>query len=470
MKGTAQMGMTASQARLLSITARLSDNEHCGQSVSYSKQRLADQTDYIQAEYNDALNKTKLTVLTGFTGADPQYTDVSYNLMTGINMMENNKQYVITDVKGRVLVTPEIARAFEGAKGNYNMFLAKLGYSQADNAAYGSLSSLTEEIPNSTNPIGTFITQEKLDADANGKMEYQKIHDAWDKYFTSIGEGYNDWDEHENGLQSTYCISWQPFDTANTGGYPIILTPKRYVAGDTIPPGSKVGDIILDDDTGKSTNVVDPINFNGTTKEQRELYDYAVAITEMFFGYAKDLSVNPVTSSPKTAAEPNTKPALTYYQNIYNEILANGYYTYTHVPADVDDTHLSYPVADGGGIPNAPGAATPRNTSPLADNAVFESMIRNGQLMIKYYSTTEKQFVSTTITEDQAIQDVKDERKIALAEVKYQNQMRDIERKDKKFDFELKKLDTEHNALQTEYDAVKSVIQKNIEKTFSIFS
>ena len=45
-----------------------------------------------------------------------------------------------------------------------------------------------------------------------------------------------------------------------------------------------------------------------------------------------------------------------------------------------------------------------------------------------------------------------------------------VERKDKKFDLKLKQLDTEHNALQTEYEAVKGVVDKNVEKTFNIFS
>ena len=41
------MGMAASQARLLSITARMTDNEHSGQAISYSKIRLADQTEQV---------------------------------------------------------------------------------------------------------------------------------------------------------------------------------------------------------------------------------------------------------------------------------------------------------------------------------------------------------------------------------------------------------------------------------------
>ena len=63
-----------------------------------------------------------------------------------------------------------------------------------------------------------------------------------------------------------------------------------------------------------------------------------------------------------------------------------------------------------------------------------------------------------------------DEAAIARAEVKYQNAMREIENEDKKFDQDLKKLDTEHSALQTEYESVKSVIDKNVERSFKAFS
>ena len=96
--------------------------------------------------------------------------------------------------------------------------------------------------------------------------------------------------------------------------------------------------------------------------------------------------------------------------------------------------------------------------------------MRDGKLLLEYYSTTEKKFVSTSIDSDTAIQEVEDERELSLIEQEYNNKLDDLEAKDNQFDLELKKLDTEHNALQTEYDAVKSVIEKNVEKTFNIFS
>ena len=59
---------------------------------------------------------------------------------------------------------------------------------------------------------------------------------------------------------------------------------------------------------------------------------------------------------------------------------------------------------------------------------------------------------------------------VSIAEAEYNRAMNNIENKDKKFDMELKNIDTEHNSLQQEYDSVKSVIDKNIERSFKIYS
>lgn len=68
------------------------------------------------------------------------------------------------------------------------------------------------------------------------------------------------------------------------------------------------------------------------------------------------------------------------------------------------------------------------------------------------------------------IQFVDDETAIARAEAIYTRKLNEIEAQDKKFDNEIKKLDTEHTALQTEYESVKSVVDKNVERSFKAFS
>lgn len=484
------MGMAASQARLLSITARLTNNENSGQSISYAKQRLSDQTQQITAEYNEALETTKLTVLTGFNGADATYTDISYTLMTGPEMAANTKQYVVTDTKGKVLVTKNIAEAYQKANGNYNQFLANVGgYSQVD------------------------ITAQKTYKDVKDRTEEQKkteqqIHEAWDKYFATIGINLGD-NEHDFGFSFTETVD-------GNGGYAIGQGYVGYARIEKNADGSNKyeqatdnkGNLIYQQKTDENGNLVyekdadgnddtskpvydttkpvytsnpvyakdkngdkiyDPINYEGTTDEQRELFDYAMAITEAYLrnnngGQDKDYNLQFNQDLLNTANNADNKSMLTYYKNIFTKMQSSGYFTYTNTPADAvkDPEHFKY---------SSKGTGTAGNVekSPLKDNTVFEAALRDGSLRLEYYSTTSKSFKTTTISEDNCIQEVADERAIAKAESKYNQDMQDLENKDKKFDLELKKLDTEHSALQTEYESVKNVVDKNVQNSFKTF-
>ena len=484
------MGMAASQARLLSITARLTNNENSGQSISYAKQRLSDQTQQITAEYNEALETTKLTVLTGFNGADATYTDISYTVMTGPEMAANTKQYVVTDTKGKVLVTKNIALAYQKANGNYNQFLANVGgYSQVD------------------------ITAQKTYKDVKDRTEEQKkteqqIHEAWDKYFATIGVNLGD-NEHDFGFSFTETVD-------ENGGYAIGQGYVGYARIEKNADGSNKyeqatdnkGNLIYQQKTDENGNLVyekdadgnddkskpvydttkpvytsnpvyakdkngdkiyDPINYEGTSDEQRELFDYAMAITEAYLrnnsgGQDKDYNLQYNQDLLNTANNADNKSMLTYYKNIFTKMQSSGYFTYTNTPADAvkDPEHFKY---------SSKGTGTAGNVekSPLKDNTVFEAALRDGSLRLEYYSTTSKSFKTTTISEDNCIQEVADERAIAKAESKYNQDMQDLENKDKKLDLELKKLDTEHSALQTEYESVKNVVDKNVQNSFKTF-
>ena len=79
-------------------------------------------------------------------------------------------------------------------------------------------------------------------------------------------------------------------------------------------------------------------------------------------------------------------------------------------------------------------------------------------------------WMSTTYSSCSDITSIEDSVAIAKAEVEYNKKLNEIEAKDKKYDNDIKKLDTEHSALQTEYESVKSVIEKNTERSFKAFS
>ncbi len=462
------MGMAASQARLLSITARLTNNENSGQSISYSKQRLADQTQQITNEYNEALNTTKLTVLTGFNGSDATYTDISYETMTGKQMAANTKQYVVTDTKGKILVTEDIANAYKQSAGNYNQFLAKLGYSQSD-----------MQVQN----VAKTSQADKADA-------VQKIHDAWDKYFASVGIECDD-DDHKGFLEE---YKWtNVFDTNDKGEFldqkgNVISSDEVASKGYSSVGSGYVSRAVIGKD-GTATGEYQAINYEGTSDESKQLYDYAMAITEAFMRTEESLNENAVDSNGNVIKDKNGNPIklskfnqayvigdyksaifsdnkaeLNYYKNIYDKMQSSGYFTYTNIPAkaNADSEHYKYASVGTGTAGNV-------QKSPLKDNTVFEAALRDGSLRLEYYSTTSKEFKTTTISEDNCIQEVADERAIARAESKYNQDMQDLENQDKKLDLELKKLDTEHSALQTEYDSVKNVVDKNVENSFKTF-
>ncbi len=409
------MGMAASQARLLSITARLTDNEQSGQAVSYAKERLANQADQIEAEYNNALSATKFTVLTSFNGADANYSDLSYALITSAKVAELGKQYVVTDTRGRVLVTEDIAQNFIDSNGDLNKFLSLCG--DPTSGIYNGGYSISDLDPAIKVPADADDTKTAEQTEAE-----EKIHDAWDKYLTSVGIEFGD-EEHDFGF------GWMSFGAAGEGY--ATYTPA---GGDP-----------------------QPINFEGTTKEQRELYDYAVALTESYCS----TSATPVN----TAYDADNKQDITYYQNLFYKMQSCDFFTYTNDPnkAAQDEAHYVY-TADINTKPKD------MDKSPLNDATFFVEELKKGNLQLQYYSTSENDFVETTLSEDASIQEVKDESKIAEAERKYTQALDDLEHTDNRYDLQLKKLDTEHNTLQTEYDSVKNVVDKNVEKTFSIFS
>lgn len=379
------MGMAASQARLLSLTARMTDNEHSGQAVSYAKIRLADQTESANKDYLEALNATKLTVLTGFSGSDEIYTDISYGLMTGYNTVANGAQYVVTDKKGQILVNNRQAAAFEAGNGDFNVFLSKLGYSQSD--------------------ISIKNNSETASAEQKA-VAYQKIHEAWDKYLTSVGLHFGEDEEH--GLDFGYnSFSTSPYD-----GYPTYT--------------------LTDLETGEQTTKA--LNFEGTTKEQRDFYDYAVSLTESYYGQSSSSEILKNTSVSDNVGYIN------YLKNVFDKMASSGYYT----ESDENKT--------------------------LKDNSWFEEELRAGNLQLEYFSAVERKFVSTSIDSDQCIQEVTDEREIALVEQEYKTKLEKLEAQDNKYDLQLKQLDTEHNALQTEYQVMADIVKKNIDNSFKSFS
>ena len=477
------MGMAASQARLLSITARLSNNEMEQQSIAYSKQRLSDNTEQINDAYLDALAKTKYQVLTGYNGSDATYADLTYNQLTSFNSVAAGKQYLVQDHTGKVLVNNDVAKAFKNNNGDFNRFLRDLGYTQADidvtkrqasedaihNAWDMYLASVGKSIDKydkGQHILGfdytTFDNEKHLEGyvtyntayaeDENGTIPLYKDSNGYYKNRQALEA--REFTETADGKTKTEVVVGLPYDSDGDGiddkfeefkdvSYNTETRKYTYTNGDGESVDvdvlyGEIGDSVVSEEQRKympaGTTIYEyskALNFEGSTTAQRELYDYATALTEAYYSNStKSINVTPLTYDANI---------VNYYKNIFNEMRTKGFTT-------VDDE------------------------TKLKENDWFVRQLKAGKLQLSYFSTVEKTFVSTGLDSDESITQKEDSSAMAIAEQVYQNAMDKIERQDKQFDLQLNKLESEHSALSTEYDSVKNIIKKNVEKSFNVFN
>ena len=115
-----KMGMAASQARLLSITTRLTNNEYRSQMVANSKVRLANETQAASDEYMEALNATKLQYVYYDSNGEQTLYDLTASIILQYQPLKN--QYGLVNRAGQVMVNHGDATTFQQAE-NRDEFL-----------------------------------------------------------------------------------------------------------------------------------------------------------------------------------------------------------------------------------------------------------------------------------------------------------------------------------------------------------
>ena len=97
------MGMAASQARLLTLTARLSDNELRSQTINNAKMRLATESSQASENYINALNNATLK-FTNYDETGAALTQpLTYNSLMAYSSY--NTQYGLVNSSGQILVS-----------------------------------------------------------------------------------------------------------------------------------------------------------------------------------------------------------------------------------------------------------------------------------------------------------------------------------------------------------------------------
>ena len=122
------MGLSASQAKLLSITARLSDNELRTQTLTSAKMSLSSQTSAASKAYINALNETELIYSTYDLNGNKTYVDLTGAQLSTYAPLKN--QYGLINNEGQILVSELDAENYKNSA-NIVEFLEKYGFENA---------------------------------------------------------------------------------------------------------------------------------------------------------------------------------------------------------------------------------------------------------------------------------------------------------------------------------------------------
>lgn len=177
------MGMAAGQARLLSITSRMSDNELRAQIINNDKMRLATKSAQVSEAYTTALNEAQLMFTSYDKDNNSSYKELTFNALTAYN--QYNNQYAISNSAGQLLVSETDAKNFQAADGDMNKFLKQYHleqtttyfeglekYQGANVSYYDSNGKLIE----GTADTGViYNTGETVDAEINGEKVTKNV-------------------------------------------------------------------------------------------------------------------------------------------------------------------------------------------------------------------------------------------------------------------------------------------------------
>ena len=108
-----KMGLAASQARLLTITARKADCEFESMKLSHQKIALSRDMERISDEYQNAMNQTKL--IYDYYGTGTSDMALTYGLLMKPSIYNDYYPKLLTDRANRVVLTGPYASAAQAA-------------------------------------------------------------------------------------------------------------------------------------------------------------------------------------------------------------------------------------------------------------------------------------------------------------------------------------------------------------------
>ena len=465
------MGLSASQARLLTITARLTSNEYESQQISNAKMRLATQSEAASQEYIKALNTTQLQLMTYDAQGSAITTPLTANALYQYSDLKN--QYALVNTSGQVLISNGDAQNFENSQ-NLDEFLACYGITKEfkspalEENALKLSSNSTDTYPDGT-PIGG-------------------VNDYYEEWINAINElKSTGMYENENGDvitadDETYQLEKiSAFDAYNSAlaAYDEILIKynanlvddgvvTEYLDKLSAAKATYSNYTTYDQWIKSKLAYVETTNASGNTVKQfSELYKNAEKYYEVLADYNAEAENLGCESLEDTYVYSDESKAQ-WYTNLWYRLngsssdkSAMGQYATNYAILDSKLASSFQWIQDS----LKQGSISLEKAGYEPSTNVIKDMDNPLSVTLKGISWASAIYSSCSdITESE------DESAIARAEAEYTRKNNEIDAKDTKYENQIKALDTEHNALQTEYEAVQTAMSKNIERSFKTFN
>ncbi|MBO5446577.1 hypothetical protein J6A34_03620 [bacterium] len=452
------MGISASQARLLSITARLTSNEYESQQISNAKMRLATKSEQASNEYIAALNTRQLQFVTYDAQGQAITEALTANALYQYSDMKN--QYALLNANGQAMVSTLDAKNFEKAA-NLTEFLALYGVEKTYKTESLAKNAQLLETDSNAGGVGDYLTkwEEAIDAAIASRYPDDAGNEgalASDERFQlDKAAAFYEYGEALSFYEKQVTLYNSGVNVDISGATERLSTAKQKYS-DTITFDKWVQSKAYETSTAKN---------DGVYENSMKYYE----VLEEFLAEAEDLGCTNVTKAGDNGAfKYNDATKAQWYTNLWYKM--NGASSDKSVQGN---RAANYTVLD-------PKLAASKD---WLQDALEQGIIsievasyKDASNLVEDESrplTVKLQGISWTPTEYGSCIDfteVDDEAAIAKAEAEYQKKNNEISAKDKRYQSKIKTLDTEHNALQTQYESVKSAMTKNIDRSFKTFS
>ncbi len=567
------MGLAASQARLLTITARKSDCEF--QSMRYSHQKIALSRDLaaLSNEYQNSLDQTKLVY--DFYGTGDETTALSYGLLMTPSELNGYLPTLITDGAGKAVLSSQYAAAAKAAgipqeglgclpsSDLRNKFLQGLadsgvisqnastiyqGIQYAQSMGMGTTDLVTTTVKQMTlsqlleyyesgeagdNPYIYNNASIKAALESNGASVNEVVMRAENGKAGNLNDGNislssiltgeyqilckinNEWkddrgtnmDNVASNIASLDVWDWM-FDefeaVLNVAGDSGISEALAYAESQTRQLLS--ADNLAKEYSGKTKENKDDDNWSGVldamngiegNRNQGFVWDWfrkdegsystsdyigiatyhntksaknnradgvSISITNIAYAYLtyfaqamqglskSDYSVDSTTGN--RTVENSNLISLDDESFLFDVVVDTGVNTDQALISGFYDTIFNQ-ICTRGWTEN----------NQIQDNEYMQEMLKSGKFFLATCSD-DGYYYQGNYSTNTYVREVTDEEAIAKAEAKYNTEKQKLNQKEEVLDLKMKNLDTEISSLTTEYDTVKSVISKNIEKSF----